>query len=674
MSFEAKLFIEDEERNILNARQVYSRYADVNGRPTGKPTGGTLDISIESTGNDNFFYNNMFSQTMKCKGEIIFYRRDGFSTLFKIEFANAQILSLSEKFNAIDDKPLHMNIRIGWGIMKMRGIIHEKTWNPNNPFVEITPTVLKEPEPTIVEVSWQNDKDENIQETTYGENVALVVTVDNHDGGTVEISITKEDGSEFEKGKKELTFSESVDDDGKATISKLEIEKQWETLKKVAIDKLIAKVSHNGSSKKSSALKIIPRLKFIAHIRRSSLYKGEYGFDWMRNDYKTICKNYDKLKKEYTPTKIEGKEYFVPWLSMFPKQKDIKLELKIEILENTVAKDDDIIKLPSKNGIKFDPEELKVSEANAAIIKVTCETPLKNNTIIDLKDKNNKIVGKLNILKNANHEQLHFNITPVRILRKGIEQSDKNIIESQIDKGFGDVNKKLADDLKKLETYLNTQSLNQALLQCSIGKVYDIVIDESSWIADDLIIDDGSLFKDVDILEKFYNIFKEQHPIHAKKRGLVVFLSPLSKEDIGGEGELTEIDAKRLIIYQSNLWHKESFAHEISHVLGLTHSFQKKRSTKDVFIMNRFIKQVDDYINYMIKNNKPQTEISKEWKQYKDEYRKYRRYLNIYYRNPYIFEKTKTENIMDYDNVRKSLWKYQWKAVQDDIIKFYNVK
>jgi hypothetical protein len=152
-------------------------------------------------------------------------------------------------------------------------------------------------------------------------------------------------------------------------------------------------------------------------------------------------------------------------------------------------------------------------------------------------------------------------------------------------------------------------------------------------------------------------------------------LSPLRKEgNTGGEGEISEIDAKRLVIYQSNLWDKTSFVHEISHVLGLTHSFQKKSSPNDVFIMNRFIKQVDDYINDMIKRGEPQNDISDEWNNYKEDYKKYRRYLNTYYRNPYLFEKIKTENIMDYDNVRKSFWKYQWKAMQDDMIKFYNKK
>ena len=184
-------------------------------------------------------------------------------------------------------------------------------------------------------------------------------------------------------------------------------------------------------------LQITPKLKFIAHLRRSPLYEGEYGFDWMREDYKTVCQDYEKLKKEYTPTKIEGIEYFTPWLAMFPNQKGVDLNLKIITLENTEAKDDDIIKLPSKNGITFKPNELKVSDADSTVITVTCGKPLTKDVTIDLLDKNNKTVGRINVFKNANHEQLHFNITPVRIVRKGLEESDKNSIENQIDKGFG---------------------------------------------------------------------------------------------------------------------------------------------------------------------------------------------------------------------------------------------
>ena len=131
---------------------------------------------------------------------------------------------------------------------------------------------------------------------------------------------------------------------------------------------------------------------------------------------------------------------------------------------------------------------------------------------------------------------------------------------------------------------------------------------------------------------------------------------------------------KRLVVYLSNLWDKKSFAHEIAHVLGLVHSFQEKSSNDDINYMNSFITKIDAELNSMIENNDSQDKIARIWSQRKDEYSEYKRYLNVLYRNPYIFEESKTENIMDYNNNGISFWKHQWIAMQDDMIKFYNIK
>lgn len=78
------------------------------------------------------------------------------------------------------------------------------------------------------------------------------------------------------------------------------------------------------------------------------------------------------------------------------------------------------------------------------------------------------------IYKKADYKELEFDITPVRIVRKDAVTSDQSAIENQMDKGFGDPSKPITVDLKNLETYLNTQSLNQALLKANIGTVYDV--------------------------------------------------------------------------------------------------------------------------------------------------------------------------------------------------------
>ena len=189
MSFLAKLFINDEVRNILNAKQAYSRLADVNGRPSSRPFGHKLEFAIESTRDDSFFYESMFSPTNKCLGEIIFYKRDGISTLYKMEFANAQILDLSESFNALDNLPLHMNIAIGWGIMKTKGVTHEEPWNPNNPFIAINETTREEEEKEVTHYFITDKDGEELEKYKVGDTIVLNIETTNRIGDNMTISL-----------------------------------------------------------------------------------------------------------------------------------------------------------------------------------------------------------------------------------------------------------------------------------------------------------------------------------------------------------------------------------------------------------------------------------------------------------------------------------------------------
>jgi len=189
MSFLAKLYINDEVRNILNANQVFSRFVDVNGRPTSKPIGGRLNFRIESTNNDSFFYNSMFSTTEKCRGEIVFFKRDGMSTLYKMEFANAQILELSEHFDAVGNDPLYMNISMGWGIIKMNGVVHQETWNPNNPFISIQETVLTSPTKEVIRYFITDTENNELETYKLGEKIVLNIETKNRVGDVITITL-----------------------------------------------------------------------------------------------------------------------------------------------------------------------------------------------------------------------------------------------------------------------------------------------------------------------------------------------------------------------------------------------------------------------------------------------------------------------------------------------------
>ena len=78
---------------------------DVNGRPTGKPYGDFLYLSIESTGSDSFFYHNMFSPTNIIRGEIIFYKRDGDGNIVEKPDAQEKIKEYINSKKNTSNKP-----------------------------------------------------------------------------------------------------------------------------------------------------------------------------------------------------------------------------------------------------------------------------------------------------------------------------------------------------------------------------------------------------------------------------------------------------------------------------------------------------------------------------------------------------------------------------------------
>ena len=151
MAFQAKLFINDQERNILDTSFLYRQLIDTNGRPKNNVHDGKISLTMESTKNDELLYDWMFSNQTMYQGYVRFYRRDGFSKLFDYEFANCHCIHLEETFSSVGNDPLKMRLVLSPGIQRVRGVLFEKSWNPSNPFNDNTPITEREEdiEPTI---------------------------------------------------------------------------------------------------------------------------------------------------------------------------------------------------------------------------------------------------------------------------------------------------------------------------------------------------------------------------------------------------------------------------------------------------------------------------------------------------------------------------------------------
>ncbi|MBQ4819639.1 type VI secretion system tube protein TssD [Aquimarina sp. MMG016] len=179
MAFQAKLFINGEERNVLDSTFLYKQLIDINGRPKTNVQGGQIHFVIESTKNDELFYDWMFTDQQTYRGHIRFYHRDGFRKLFDYEFANCYCVLLEEKFSAQGNAPLKMHLTLSPGIQRVRDQIFEKAWNPNNPFVAAAPvTEREEKEPEIVSAAFIDSNGNEVKKVTEGNIILQVETKD----------------------------------------------------------------------------------------------------------------------------------------------------------------------------------------------------------------------------------------------------------------------------------------------------------------------------------------------------------------------------------------------------------------------------------------------------------------------------------------------------------------
>lgn len=140
--------------------------------------------------------------------------------------------------------------------------------------------------------------------------------------------------------------------------------------------------------------------KFLVNIRRPDDYMGEYGFDWLRDEYiypiemvqfdydgtpinsnVPICRDPQNIKNEYkskdvlNPITPYGEDYYTSWLSIFPDttteefshgsrmhENGIDLDIEIEELEPLINDDTEIVFQVNNQYIKIVPEKIRLSE------------------------------------------------------------------------------------------------------------------------------------------------------------------------------------------------------------------------------------------------------------------------------------------------------------------------
>ena len=381
-----------------------------------------------------------------------------------------------------------------------------------------------------------------------------------------------------------------------------------------------------------------PKLqKFMLHFRRPSSYKGEYGFDWLRDEYiypietvewsndgrreinqpKELCLNPEALKIEYKETNVKnpispyGEDYYPAWLAIFPSIEGGKLAYEFNMHSNGVDLDIEIEELESleKNGTEI---LFECSNANIVITppKLNLDDLLgaKKTKKLGTSDKrdyylNSKKVNIKNINEGfANHEEIKVfaelngkkeEVGKLMLYENSIIPTAK-IVVVKVNTGGEDIS--LRADYKKLFKY---QSLNQALVhvdieeveEFNIGKLpvnYDVIQFKKKYIHADQEIDYSSpaeTFKK-DLVALYERNHKLKYKIDGKNKSTYLFYTSISPVSNRGAlpGSSTSIRYKEkgmfkiiwgnaFIIYKEGLVFRLTAIHESGHSFSLAHSF-----------------------------------------------------------------------------------------------------
>jgi len=427
-------------------------------------------------------------------------------------------------------------------------------------------------------------------------------------------------------------------------------------------------------------------VKCLVHFRPKKDWGGVgYGFDWMRDpylgdptSYKRIVKKlhnkvtdkletdynqekggitpnddpesitmFNALKKEYGVYKTtlkdtiseEDKEYFASWLSTYPDT-PCTLSLVLELEDPAIEK---IYLVPPK-GVQVSSQEIPVASfqlkenngiqykelTDGITVTVTGEgdTPEKKaNSLkhdksliaeVEVEGKRH-LVGKLKIWPNAPENQKTAHVTLVMVHTQTINE---NLFKQE---------------KEKVETYFK-KYLHQALVQVEVK-------------FDSLDLSDDTSFREQYLTDEFIKAYYEKALTKEEQKDVAVFLKnkcqeeetfykehyvafyfyqdrgfSMEKEEVkeGKDKRIIEKVGKPLEGYYSpseNIlilfsdMSEVAPTHELCHMIGLDHSFANRECSN----------------------------------------------------NEYTFIHEQTDNIMDYSSLSFSLWKWQWKFIQENV-------
>ena len=265
--------------------------------------------------------------------------------------------------------------------------------------------------------------------------------------------------------------------------------------------------------------------KFTIHFRRpeklkqkkGATYKGEYGFDWLRdeyiypieevlydncsdsespipiNDYRALCLKSDQLKLEYLqvgiadPIQPHGQDYYPAWLSIFASKvkgdnadkgsdmhKDgVYLDLQLNEIDKIINDGTEIFFKPSEPCLKITPEKISIEKFLKNSIKKRSINKDTDTEISYYLLKNAvKIMCQGDTLKEHGQIKVFAKLgsTEIEVGKLMVYQNDSIgeanlVVVNVITEYDNNNNKVIPQSHPSLDDIFNNQSFNQAMIK-----------------------------------------------------------------------------------------------------------------------------------------------------------------------------------------------------------------
>ncbi len=127
MSFKAKFKAAGKEMNVLACDYDLHQEVDATGRPSSITRGGKINLTVESTG-ENDIFEWMCNNFERKDGSIVFTKRDSDATMKELKFKEGYLIGYDEKFTSADTNPMIISFTISAKEITMGNGTHTNEW------------------------------------------------------------------------------------------------------------------------------------------------------------------------------------------------------------------------------------------------------------------------------------------------------------------------------------------------------------------------------------------------------------------------------------------------------------------------------------------------------------------------------------------------------------------